>query len=113
MNLITVTDKKTEKMFLDTARIINKNDKTWVCPLDGDIKGVFDPRKNTKPVLDEEFIWLAYFEGRPIAIYLMFPDLNQILKHLNGKLDPISLLRFVWFKNRKTEFKRYPIPDAI
>ena len=32
----------------------------------------------------------------------MFPDLNQILKHLNGKFDPISLVRFFWLKKRKT-----------
>jgi hypothetical protein len=58
--------------------------------------------KKARPILDEEFIWLAYFEGKPIAIYLMFPDLNQILKHLNGKLDLISMLKFVWLKKRKT-----------
>src|SRR5660397_1169 len=46
MNLIKVTDKKTKQMFLDTARIIYKNDKTWVCPFDNDIKAVFDPDKN-------------------------------------------------------------------
>jgi GNAT superfamily N-acetyltransferase len=57
--------------------------------------------KKARPIVDEEFIWLAYFEGKPIAIYLMFPDLNQILKHLNGKLDIISVLKFVYFKNRK------------
>ena len=34
-------------MFLDTARIIYKNDKTWVCPLDNDIRAVFDPDRNT------------------------------------------------------------------
>ncbi len=27
--------------------MIYKNDKTWVCPLDNDIKAVFDPAKNT------------------------------------------------------------------
>lgn len=299
MNLLKVTDRKTERMFLDTARIINKNDKTWVCPLDKDIKGVFDPRMNTyfrhgtaerwilvddsgksagriaafidfnlsdsyeqptggigffecvndkdaafllfdtakewlkskgmeamdgpinfgetdkywgllvngfthpsfdvpynppyyqalfesygfhvyykmegfhlditkplperlskiaewvlnkpgyefrhfswkeeekytqdfaevfneawasfkehfeplepayiratlkkaKQIVDEEFIWLAYFEGKPIAIFLMFPDLNQILRHLNGKLDLVSILKFLWLKKRKT-----------
>ena len=69
-------------------------------PLEGDyIRSVL---KKAKPIIDEEFIWLAYFEGKPIAIYLMFPDLNQILKHLNGKLNLISMLKFVYFKKRKT-----------
>jgi len=63
------------------------------------IKGVL---KKAKAIIDEEFIWLAYFEGRPIAIYLMFPDLNQILKYLNGKLNLINMIRFLYLKKRKT-----------
>jgi GNAT superfamily N-acetyltransferase len=58
--------------------------------------------KKAKPVLDEEFIWLAYFEGKPIGIYLMFPDLNQILKHLHGKLGLFDVLKFLWLKKRNT-----------
>jgi len=58
--------------------------------------------KKAKAIIDEEFIWLAYFEGKPIAIYLMFPDLNQILKHLNGKLDLLSMIKFLWLKKRNT-----------
>jgi GNAT superfamily N-acetyltransferase len=58
--------------------------------------------KKAKPILDEEFIWIAYFEETPIAIYLMFPDLNMILKHLNGKLNPSSMLKFAWLKKKKT-----------
>lgn len=58
--------------------------------------------KKAKPVLDEEFIWLAYFEGKPIGIYLMFPDLNMILKHLRGKLCLFDMLKFLWLKKRNT-----------
>jgi len=58
--------------------------------------------KKAKPVLDEEFIWFAYFEGKPIGIFLMFPDLNQILKHLRGKLGLFGVLKFLWLKKRKT-----------
>lgn len=58
--------------------------------------------KKARPIVDEEFIWIAYFEGRPIAIFLMFPDLNMILKHLRGKMDLISMLKFVWLKKKKT-----------
>jgi GNAT superfamily N-acetyltransferase len=58
--------------------------------------------KKAKPIVDEEFIWIAYHNKKPIGIYLMFPDLNQILKHLNGKLDPISIVKFFWLKKRKT-----------
>ena len=32
----------------------------------------------------------------------MFPDMNQILKHLNGKLNPLSMIRFLYLKKMKT-----------
>jgi GNAT superfamily N-acetyltransferase len=58
--------------------------------------------KKAKAIIDEEFIWLAYFEGKPIAIYLMFPDMNMILKRLNGKLDIFSMIKFLYLKKRNT-----------
>jgi hypothetical protein len=46
MTITEVTNKATKKAFLDAARVIYKNDKIWVCPLDNDIEAVFDPAKN-------------------------------------------------------------------
>jgi len=54
--------------------------------------------KKAKAIIDEEFIWLAYSKGKPIAIYLMYPDVNMILKHLNGKLNLPAMLRFLCLK---------------
>jgi hypothetical protein len=68
-------------------------------PLEAEyIRGVL---KKAKAIIDEEFIWLAYFERKPIAIYLMFPDLNQILQHLNGKLNLFSMIKFLYLKKQK------------
>ena len=58
--------------------------------------------RKAKAIIDEEFIWIAYARGEPIAIYLMYPDVNQILKHLNGKLTLPAMLKFLYLKNRKT-----------
>ncbi len=97
------TWKEEDKFVADFSEVFNE---AWASfkvnfePLEAVyIKSVL---KKAKVILDEEFIWLAYFEGKPIAIYLMFPDLNQILKHLNGKLDPLSMIKFLWLKKRKT-----------
>lgn len=57
--------------------------------------------KKAKAIIEEKFIWIAYKDGRPIAIYLMFPDVNEILKFLNGKLDLWNKLKFVYLKRRK------------
>ncbi len=54
---------------------------------------------NAKDVIDEEFIWFAYSEGKPIAFLIMFPDVNQILKHLDGKLHLWNKLKFLYYKN--------------
>lgn len=58
--------------------------------------------KKAKAIIDEEFIWLAYNKGKPIAIYLMYPDVNQIFKYLNGKLHIWNLIRFLILKKKKT-----------
>lgn len=97
------TWKEEEKYTKDFAEVFNE---AW-----SSFKEHFEPLepayiratlKKAKPIVDEEFIWIAYFEGKPIAIFLMFPDLNQILRHLNGRLDLVSMLKFLWLKKRKT-----------
>ncbi|MEN8247558.1 MAG: GNAT family N-acetyltransferase [Bacteroidota bacterium] len=58
--------------------------------------------KKAKSIIEEEFIWIAYSKGKPIAIYLMYPDVNLILKHLNGKLSLPAMLKFLYLKRKKT-----------
>jgi len=97
------TWKEQERFTKDFAEVFNEawaSFKTNFEPLQADyIRTVL---KKARAIIDEEFIWLAYFEGKPIAIYLMFPDMNMILKHLNGKLDLISMIRFLYLKKRNT-----------
>jgi ribosomal protein S18 acetylase RimI-like enzyme len=54
--------------------------------------------EKAKLIIDEKIIWFAYFNDRPIAFFVLFPDLNQILKHFNGKLHLWNLIRFFYFK---------------
>ncbi len=58
--------------------------------------------KKANPILDEEMIWFVYHENEPIAFLVMLPDVNQILKHLNGKMHIWNQLRFLWLKYKKT-----------
>jgi GNAT superfamily N-acetyltransferase len=97
------TWKDQDKYTKDFAKVFNEawsSFKVNFEPLEHEyIRGVL---RKAKAILDEEFIWLAYFNGEPIGIYLMFPDFNQILKHLNGRLDPFSIIKFFYLKSRKT-----------
>jgi hypothetical protein len=97
------TWKDQEKYTKDFSTVFNE---AWASfkinfePLSAEyIRGVL---QKAKAIIDEEFIWFAYFEGKPIAIYLMFPDLNQILKHTNGKLNLFTMIKFLYLKKRKT-----------
>ncbi len=94
--------KDEEAMTLDFATVFNE---AWASfkenfePLDpAYIRAVL---KKARPIVDEEFIWIAYHSGKPIGIYLMFPDLNMILKHLNGKMRLPDMIKFLWLKKRK------------
>ena len=64
-----------------------------------DIRGMM---KIAKLVADEEFIWFAYYKDEPVLLFGMIPDLNQILKKLNGKSNWWSILKFIWYKKIRT-----------
>jgi hypothetical protein len=49
----------------------------------------------------EEFIWFVYHEGKPIAFFVMFPDVNQVFRRFNGKLHLWNKLRFLYLKRRR------------
>jgi len=51
---------------------------------------------------------------RPIGFALSLPDYNQVLIHLNGRLNPISMLKFAWYKrkiNGARIFVMFVIPE--
>ncbi|HPE57113.1 MAG TPA: hypothetical protein P5514_11475 [Bacteroidales bacterium] len=65
------------------------------------IEKVYKSFKEAKPILEEDFIWFVYHEGKPIAFFVMFPDVNLIFKKFNGKLHLWNKLRFLFLKQTK------------
>lgn len=88
-----------EKYVKDITDIYNS---TWsvfkedFTPLDPSI--LEESLEKAKLIIDEELIWFAYFNDRPIAFFVLFPDLNQILKYFRGNLNVWNLVRFLYFK---------------
>ena len=82
--------------------IVDIYNSTWsvfkedFTPLDPDF--LEESLQKAKMIIDEELIWFAYCNDKPIAFFILFPDLNQILKHLNGKLHLWNMLRFLYYK---------------
>jgi hypothetical protein len=85
------------KYIYDTAWAGLKEDFT---PLDP--KVLRESMNNARAVIDPEMIWFAYHKEEPISFFIMFPDANQILKKLNGKLHFWNMLRFLYYKKTKT-----------
>ncbi|MCF7803444.1 MAG: hypothetical protein K9N46_03070 [Candidatus Marinimicrobia bacterium] len=53
-----------------------------------------------KPILLPEGAWLAFVNGEPASFVLTIPDINQALRYLNGKLNLLTLPRFLWHKRK-------------
>jgi len=58
--------------------------------------------ESAQSIIVDDFIWFAYKDGEPIGVTVAFPDVNQILKHFNGRLNYLQALKFLYLKKRKT-----------
>ena len=56
--------------------------------------------KDMKPVMYPELATIMEIAGRPVAISLTLPDLNQVFKDLNGKLLPFGIIKLL--RRRRT-----------
>lgn len=58
--------------------------------------------KTIKPILDEDLIYFAYYDGRPVGFFIALPEINQIFKHVNGNLNWFGKLKFLYHKWKGT-----------
>lgn len=58
--------------------------------------------KSLKPVADPNLVVFAYHNQRPIAVFVGIPELNQIFRYLNGKLNLMGKLKFLFHKYMNT-----------
>lgn len=74
MKIKTVSDRKSEKEFINLPRRIYKNDPNYVLPFDKDIRAAFDPKKNVHFQQGDAIRWILLDEtgttvGRIAAFY--------------------------------------------
>ena len=65
--------------------------------------------KQIKPILDPRLLYFGFYKGEPVSFFLSLPEMNQIFKHVNGKLDWFGKLKFVWHTLMKTNRKAFGI----
>lgn len=54
--------------------------------------------KKMKPIMDPRVMYFGYHKGQPISFFISVPDVNQIFRHFNGKLDLLEKLRFLFLQ---------------
>ncbi len=66
-----------------------------------------------KPIIDERIIYFAYHHQEPVAFFVSLPELNQIFKHVNGKMDWRGKLIFLWHLLLKTNRKAFGVVFGV
>tara|TARA_Y200000002_G_scaffold200604_1_gene165573 strand:+ start:364 stop:1521 length:1158 start_codon:yes stop_codon:yes gene_type:complete len=59
-----------------------------------------------KPILDEKILWFAYHNNDPVGFFISIPEMNQIFKHVNGKLDLFGKLKTFYHLKIKKSCKK-------
>lgn len=57
---------------------------------------ILESFKKMKTIMDENLIGFAYVNGEPASFNIVLPDANQMIKSLNGKLNLIGKLIFLY-----------------
>jgi hypothetical protein len=92
-------DKELERFAHDFMTIYNQawSNRPDFSPMTMD-RIILTP-KALRPILREDLIWFVYANNEPAGFYINTIEVNQIFKHLNGKLDLLGKLKFLWYKN--------------
>lgn len=52
--------------------------------------------KQMRPIMDKHLIHIAYYKGDPVGFFIMLPDIGQVIKKFNGKINTINKLRLIY-----------------
>lgn len=57
--------------------------------------------KKLKPILDEDTCWFVYHGDEPVGVYISIPELNEVFRYINGNLNWLGKLKFLWYFKTK------------
>ena len=65
--------------------------------------------KKLKPIIYNELVRVAEIDGEPVAFMITIPDINELIRDLNGELFPFNWAKLLW-RLRKPRVKRARVP---
>jgi hypothetical protein len=67
-----------------------------------------------KPIVFNDLIRIAELDGRPVAFMITLPDLNEVIKPLNGNLLPFGWAKLLWWLKRpRARTMRVPLMGVV
>lgn len=76
----------------------------------------FSPReiayagKKFKPIVHEDLIMVAEYDGEPVAFMMTLPDLNEAIRPMGGKLFPFNWIKLLaWLRKPRVKTMRVPL----
>src|SRR5262249_14181676 len=52
--------------------------------------------KDLAMILDPEIAFFAEIDGRPVALCVAVPNLNEVVRDFGGKLTPVNIVKLLW-----------------
>lgn len=66
--------------------------------------------KKLKPLVREDLIMIAEYDGEPVAFMMTLPDINKEIKAIGGKLFPFGFIRLLrWLRKPTNADMRVPL----
>lgn len=66
--------------------------------------------KKLKPLVHEDLIMVAEYDGEPVAFMMTLPNLNEVIKPMNGKLFPFNFVKLLaWLRKPRPRTMRVPL----
>jgi hypothetical protein len=75
--------------------------------------------KKMKPIIFNDLVMVAEYDGEPVAFMMAWPDLNEMQADLNGELFPFGFIKLLWRLNGgftgkpKTRTIRVPLMGVV
>jgi hypothetical protein len=65
--------------------------------------------KKLKPIIYNELVRVAEYDGEPVAFMITLPDINELIRDLDGELFPFGWAKLLW-RLRKPRVTRARVP---
>lgn len=70
--------------------------------------------KKLRPLVHPELVRIAELDGRPVAFMITFPDMNEVLSAIDGRLFPLGWLRLLrWLRKPQGRNMRVPLMGVL